>query len=112
MTRSVAGRVCSLLALSVLLVGLIAVVSPARAEAAYIGWFVYVRNGSNDNGTLMWKWTIDDFPPRVFGFSSGRFWQRPERQHQRLVAGGVVFDQGALEQVRRGYQRKGLAPFK
>lgn len=65
MTRSMAGRICSLLALSVLLVGLIAVVSPARAEAAYIGWFVYVRNGSNINGTLMWKWTRGDFPPCI-----------------------------------------------
>ena len=43
--------------------GFVAGVLPARAEAAYIGWFDYARNNSNINGTLTWKYTVNDNPP-------------------------------------------------
>jgi hypothetical protein len=56
-------RTCIKLTMALVLVGLIGLLSSAKAEAAYIGWFDYDRNGTNTNGTLTWKWTIDDFPP-------------------------------------------------
>lgn len=43
--------------------------SPSVAHAAVpIGWFDYARNGSNDWGTLSWRYTWGDVPP-VYGVS-------------------------------------------
>lgn len=55
--------ICRLFVLACVVAALVAAASPASAQAAYIGWYDYDRNNSNTNGTLYFKWTVDDNPP-------------------------------------------------